>query len=283
MSFTMSSTIHVIGGLITGIIGVVLAVAGWKKRKLYHVLTGTPTTDIQNVNNEGIVKFTETIGGPVDGKGFVSPINNKDKSVFAMWYIYEWKRQSSGSTGKYYTWLPVDSGMYSVPFHLDDGTHQIQVAIGNNPGDVVWRFGDAHVLEIVGVESDSAVDMTTFVHDHDLEEQSGLSNTMGDVGKAAPYSDGTDPGDRCYAEWAFGPGDEIFLLGHAHAAEGATPPLHSGNLIVEPTNEPFILTETSGDELTDVLSTSYPQEFATSAVAFVLSAILFVAGLTQLL
>ena len=280
----MSSTWLVIGGIVSGVIGIGIAAMGWRDLKLYNVLfTGTPTTDIQNINSEEKVEFEETISGPVDGSGFVSPIGQRDETVFAMWYVYEWKIGPNEKDRR--AWSGVSSGMYSVPFYLDNGTDRIQVEVGNHPGDVMWKFGDAHVVEDVEEAADSPVDITSFVREHDLVDQRGLDYTIGDVGLDHVFSglDSNTRGDRRYAEWTFGPGDEIYVLGHAHAANGATAPLRPEDTIVAPADKPFIITDQSKDEWEPLFNTNFRLVFAISAFAIILGAGLLVAGQTPLL
>lgn len=278
----MEITIHLVAALVTGFFGILAGRSGLKKRKEYRAITETPTTDIRNVTSEGTVEFTGTIDEPVDGRGFVSPISQTADTVFAVWYVYEWKKGSESSV----KWGQIDGGMYSVPFYLDDGTARIQVAIGNHPSDVTWNFGGAHTAEVVRVDSEPSVDIPTFVDKHELDEQQRSDFPLDNVDRdhlPERDFDTNTYGDRCYAEWTFGPGDEMYLLGQAHAAQGMTTQLRPANAIVTPADEPFIISEKSEDELTREVGADADVSLAGSAIFFILCAVFLIAWLTPLL
>lgn len=229
-------------GFIISAIGVLLAVGGWQQRKKHQLITKTPTTDIQDITSEGTVELNGTISRPVDGRGFVSPIGQTDGTVYTRWMVQEWNERGERST-----WRPIASGTDSVPFYLDDGTDQIQVAVGDGSSDVIWEGGETHDVEEVPLDSDPPAHITRFIQEHDVEEPSGSITDIIDVGNT--------PGDRRYSEWALGTGDEVYLLGHVSAAEGATMPLHPEDAIVAPKdNEEFIFSELSEEELDRRLS-----------------------------
>lgn len=232
--------------------------------------------------DEQQVELSGTISGPVDGSGFVSPISQTEDSVFAKWDYYEWAHDDDDSA---LGWRLGDSGMYSVPFYLDDGTGRIQVAIDDCSRDVRWRFGDPHVTEYVSVETASPIDLTTFVSEHNLEGQSRGRGDHDTISRQHPSSDGTTVGDRHYAEWTLEPGDEIHLTGRAHGPEGRTLPRYSENMIVTPDSLANITSDRyeGYDEVSVDVSWVYRLYFIGSAILFVISAGLLIAGLTTLL
>lgn len=273
MWYTMN-TFLILCSLAPGIIGVLLVVGGWKERKTNQLIAGTSTIDIRTIESEGLTAVNGTISGPVNGSEFVSPIGQTDDTVLAAWNVEEYIEP----------WQQIASGVESIPFRLDDGTGQIQVTIEDGVTwrseqsydvtnvDVTWKSGEADIVEDIGVEADPPAHITTFVHDHDIEEQSGAGISL----------DGstTYRSRRC-SEWTIGPGDEIYLHGHVRAAEGATTVLHPTDAIITPAdNEPFILSDISKDELDHRTDTNYRTTLALSAGLFVISAGLIVAGLT---
>lgn len=242
----MDSTIYLGTGFFVSAIGVLLAVSGWQQRKEHQLVTETPTTDIQDINSEGLVELKGTISGPVDGREFVSPIGQTDGAVFTRWMVREWNEGGENNT-----WRVIGRGTDSVPFYLDDGTDQIQVAVGDEPSDVTWKGGEIHTEEEVPLDSDTPGHITRFIQEHDVEAPSRSITNIIDVGNT--------PGDRRYSEWTLGIGDEIYLLGHVHAAERATTPLHPEDAVVAPKdNNRFILSELSEEELDLRLGVSLP-------------------------
>jgi hypothetical protein len=236
------------------------------------LVTETPTTDIRNISSEEQIELAGEISGPVDSDGFTSPIGQTDDTVLAAWEAEEW--DESGDHGG--DWRTLASGIDSTPFHLNDGTDQVRVAIENRADDVVREWGEFPVVETVGVDDDSSAHIEEFESEHDVSEQSGSVTNVVDVGNAH--------GDRRYSERALGSGEEIYLLGHARAADGATTPLHPENAVVTPVDDgTFIISDLSEDVLTDQLSTSYRLWLAGGASAVILGIGLVIAETISLL
>lgn len=267
----MSSNWLVVSGPVIIIFGLVAAGIGWHQRKQYQLIAGTPTTDIRNIDSEGLVELKGTISGSADGSGFVSPIGQTDETVFAAWLVQEWNEHTPNSGSN---WKLLASGTDSETFHLDDGTDQVRVVVEDHP-TVTQKIEDP-VIEEVDVESETPAHIEEFVQETpDLSEQSGSITNRVDVGNAH--------GDRKYTEWTLGLGDEIYILGHVHAAEGATTPLHPEDAIVRLTDgEKSILSDMSEEELTLRGGTSYRLAFAGGAIALILGVGLIVAGTTPL-
>lgn len=255
--------------LIPGGIGILLVVKGWKKRKQHQLITGLPTTDIRTIDSEESTEFRGEISGPVDGDGFISPIGQADDTVFAAWEVKKWNEGGHNSG-----WEVLDVGLDAVPFYLDDGTDRVRVEIVDGSDIGSWQFDP--FIEEVDVDSDPPAHIRTFVQNEGLSEQSGSIANLVNVGNAQ--------GDRHYSEWALGRGDEVYLLGHVHATEGATTPLHPEDVIVtQAADEPFIISDLSEEEVTHRIGTTYRLMVACGAVAIVLGVGLIVAGMTPLL
>ena len=258
-------------GLFASVVGLGACLTGWRKRKHHRLITETPTTDVRHIDSEGQVELAGEIDGTADGDGFVSPIGRADDTVLAAWEVEEWNE-----SGDHSNWQTVGSGIDSTPFRLSDGTDQVRVAIEDRDDDVIREWEEFPVVENVGVDDEPPEHIETFEREHDLPEQSGSITNVVDVGKAH--------GDRRYSEQALGPGDGIYLLGYARAAEGATTPLHPDEAVVTPVDDgAFIVSDLTEDALTDRLSTSYRLWLAGGAIAVLLGIGVVVSETTPLL
>jgi hypothetical protein len=287
----MPSIILVIGGLVVGIIGLVAGYYGWQKRKQHQLITETPTTKVQDIDGEGQVELVGEISGPADDGGFASPIGQAADTVFAAWEAEEWNESGDRSS-----WRTLATGMRAEPFYIDDGTDQVRVAIedqsskkgflsrrwslateGIAAGGVVSEFEDFPVKAEVGAESDSPAHIEKFVRDEGtLSTQSGSITNLVDIGNAH--------GDRRYSEQSLGSGEEVYLIGNAQAANGATTPLHPEDVVITPTNDgTLILSNLTEDALIDRLSSSYRLALAVGVVAIVIAVGALVAGTTPIL
>lgn len=286
----MVSILFVVGGIIAGIIGLAAAYYGWQKHQQHELITETETTEIRNIDTEGPVELIGEISNSEEDNKFVSPIGRKVGTVFSAWKSEEWSEH-----GDWSSWRTLANGIQAEPFHIDDGTGQVQVAIedcaskkgflsrhwsiaseGVAVDGVVCELDDFSIAEVVGAESDSPAHIEEFVRGESaLAGQSGSITNVVDVGKAH--------GDRRYYERAFGPGEEIYLIGHVQATDGATTPLGPEDVVISPTNGTFILSNLSEDALIDRLNSSYQLSLGLGVVAIVVAIGLFVAGTTPLL
>lgn len=288
----MVSIILVIGSLIAVSIGLMAAYRGWQKRKLHQLITDTPTTEVQNIDSKGRIELTGEISSGADSDGFASPVGQRDNTVFAGWKAEEWNER-----GDHSSWKTLASGIHAEPFYLDDGTDQVRVAIddqanggsrwiptnrsiaseGVSPDSVICEFGDFSVVSEVGAESESPAHIKEFVRgERSLSAQSGSITNVVDIGNAH--------GDRRYSEGTLGLGEEIHLIGHAQATDGAATPLHPEDVVVTPGDGgQFLISNLSEDALIDRLSTSYRFALVGGAVAIVIGIGLLVAGTTPLL
>jgi hypothetical protein len=186
--------------------------------------------------------------------------------------------------------------MRAEPFYINDGTAQVRVAIedqsskkgflsrhwslvteGVAAGGVVAEFKDFPVKAETGAESDSPAHIEAFVRSEGtLSTQSGSITNLIDIGNAH--------GDRRYSEQSLGPGEEVYLIGNAQAADGATMPYHPEDVVVTPTNDgSFIFSNLTEDALTDRLSSSYRRALAVGVVAIVIAVGALVAGTIPIL
>lgn len=258
------------GGCFT-VVGLAAAGFGWQQRKHKTLVTDTPTTEIRTLDSEGPVELQGTISEPTDGSGFVSPISQTTDAVFTTWKVEQWSADSDRDGS---TWANIARGIDSVPFYLDDGTGQVRVEIGERSSDVTQEFDEVPIVEKVDVDSQPPMHIRTFEDENGLPERSGSSGTL------LPSS-GRKYGDRRYSEHTLTTGEDIYLLGHVRAAEGATMPLHPEDTVVAPTeNETFLLSDLPEDELMQQLTSSYRTWFGFGAV-FLLIGIGFLVAMTM--
>lgn len=287
----MVSILLVVGGIIAGIIGLAAVYYGWQKHQQHQLITETETTKIESIDSEGQVELVGEISGSANGDGFASPVGQRDDTVFAAWEAEEWNER-----GDHSSWRTLATGMRAEPFHIDNDTGQVQVAMDDRSSKkgflsrrwslasegvaadgVVSEFEDFSVAEEVEAESDSPAHIEEFVGGEGaLSKQSGSITNIIDFGKGH--------GDRRYSEGTLGTGEEIYLIGHAQATDGASTPLHPEDVVITPGDDGnFIISNLSEDALTDRLGTSYQLSLAVGVVAIVVAIGLFVAGTTPLL
>jgi hypothetical protein len=252
-------------GFVVSLFGLTQCYSGWKKFKQHRLVTGTPTTEIQNIDSEGQVELRGAIVRPTTGNGFASPFNQTGDTVIAGWRIEEYNEHGEDN------FQTIASGVKSTPFHLNDGTGQIQVALKDRD-DVVCEWKDISMVEEIGVDHAPPAHITQFETEHDIsEQQSGMFTDIADHGNAH--------GDRHYFERLLSSGDVIYLLGQVRAAEDTTTVSHSDDAIITPVDdETFIISDLPEDRLTSRLSTDYRFSLGGGTVAVVLGVGLVVAG-----
>lgn len=282
------STELIIAGLAGCVFGGLLAYTGWKRRRTHQLITDTETTDIQQISDEGRVEIEGQVVGPADGNsGFTSPISQTEQTVLTAWEVEEWDEG-----GKRSNWKTLASGVYSTPFVIDDGTDQIHVSIGDRvsedrdllPTDrsvategtaadgVTCEFESFPAVEI-DAESESPEHIRRFLKgESGLSEQSDSIRNLVNVGNAH--------GDRRYHEGILTAGDDIYVLGHIQADDGATTPLHPEEAVITPAeDEPFVVSDQHEEALTAQLG-GYRSRLAGGALVVVLGLGMIVAGLT---
>lgn len=250
----------VVGGLIIAGFGIVVARFWWTLRKTITIAeTMEVSTSIQDIDSRVIdsemiteltdttsgtidrgahqpavdpmVELSGTISGPVDDSEFISPISQTEEIVFVKWAFYEFERDGEDSSP---SWQFGGSGVYSVPFYLDDGHDRIQVSIGEQSQDVGWCFGDPHVTEFVSEDADPPIDPTALDNVPNLEGHVSEERAGGQFVQRPSYKRDSTVGERYFVEWPLGPGDEIHLTGVVHAPNGGPLPRYSKNMIVTP-------------------------------------------------
>ncbi|EMA40991.1 GIDE domain-containing protein [Halococcus hamelinensis] len=277
-------------GLVVGVVGLVFAYTGWLNRKQRRLVTETGTTEVRGIDEEGRVE----VKGEVDADQgvFTSPIGQSD-AVLAAWEVEEWNERGDTSN-----WRTLASGVYSEPFHVDDGTGTVEVSLTDRvsgesesllsldstvAGDgvavdnVTCEFEAFPVVEEVGAESEPPEHVRSFVAgERGVSGQLGSITNLVDIGNAH--------GDRRYSERALGPGEAVYLLGHAEADADAPHPLHPEDVVLTAGNEePFILSDHAEDALVDQFGSGYRRSLAIGVVLVVVGIAAVVAGTTPLL
>lgn len=235
----------------TIVIGIVLlcagafgVFAGIARRRPHELITETPTTEVGSLSDTGIVelKGTATTADVGDEQStFTSPISERDDTLLAAWSVQEWDERGDRSH-----WRTVGSGVWSVPFALDDGTGEVVVDAGDHADrrgwlgsvtnikasdgvsfdDVMCEFERFPVAREVGVDETPPPNIRNFVaQERAVDTQSGSITNVVDIGKAH--------GDRRYYEQTIGVGDEVYVLGHAYPRTPDAPrPLRPERMVV---------------------------------------------------
>lgn len=280
----------IVAGLAGCLFGGIAAYSGWKRRKMHQLITGTETTKIQQISDEGRVKIEgQIVGSGDEDDAFTSPISQTEQAVFTAWEVEEWNEGGNRSS-----WDTLASGVYSTPFVIDDGTDQIRVSIedrvyegndwlsiddsvateGTTVDGVTCDFDSFPALE-VDAESESPEHIRRFFEgESGLSEQSGSIRNLVNVGNAH--------GDRRYHEGILTAGDDVSILGHVRAEDDATTPLQPEEAVITPAkDEPFVVSDHQEDALTDQLG-GYRSRLVGGALVIVLSIVVIGAGLPSL-
>lgn len=252
---------------------------GRRQHRRRALVTGTPTTEIRTLDDEGVVELK----GVVDaGETFRSPIRN-DESVLSVWEIEEW--DESGTTDM---WETRATGIYAAPFVLSDETGDIRVDLetrvtGEDGGHTDIELGAVDLdrvlssgvsvdnvlcsLEDFSVETTVPPDAEPPDHIADfVRGESGISEQTDSITNIIDI--GTAHGERRYYEGTIEPGQEIYLLGTAEAASDATYPLGPNDVVVtapENGDGSAIVSDRSEDELVSELG-AYRFAYAAAAV-----------------
>lgn len=233
---------------------------GWKQHRKQRLVSATPTTEIGSITDEGTVEIT----GEVNSEDpFDSPIKGTE-AVVSAWEIEDWDE-----TGQSGMWQTKASGLYSTPFTIDDGTGQVQVAIGDHladesgtgisdmqlgPLDFDQFLTDGVTIDNVASSLERFAAVTTVPPDADpperiaeflegettIAEQSGSITNVLDVGHAH--------GERRFYEGTIAPGDEVYLLGEATATDGATHPLGPDDVEIRPPDDGLLLVSDQSEQ-----------------------------------
>lgn len=240
-------------GILLVLVGLVATGWGVGRASLYRTITGTPTSDVLDVDGRGRVELTGT-ARPIDGETVEGPLTGRP-ALATGWRVEEWDERGDNSH-----WNEVAEGYDSVPFELDDGSASIRV----DPGDDASPSGFVDALDVgdlghsVGV-GETTVDFQTLETvdqippdgakpdriarferaESTVHEHTGSITNVVDIGKKH--------GERRYWEGRIEPGEEVYLLGTVRPQDegtGASGHLRRSDAEVAPApDEPFLLSE----------------------------------------
>ncbi|GGN12913.1 GIDE domain-containing protein [Halarchaeum nitratireducens] len=255
-------------------------VYGRRQHRRSALVRNTETTDVWDVREEGRVELKGTVRAD---EPFDSPIRG-DPAVLSAWEVEEWDERGDSEM-----WETRAEGVYATPFALDDGTGRVTVDVGDHVDDVSSGTGvheiqvgpiDVDRLAGVGVSADDVLavldDFAVGVSvppDADPPErvadfvrgEAGLAEQRDSITNVLDF--GTAHGERRYYEGVLAPDDDVYVLGHARATEGATHPLKPEDVVVTP-RESFIVSDMPESELADAFGT-YRYAYVGAALAAV--------------
>lgn len=267
----MSTTIEnilIAGGLIFSVFGPPMVRFGYKHWQVSRSVAGTPTSDIRDLDDEGVVALH---GEVVSADGtFRSPVAQCEETVLAAWRAEDWKKHGNPGGWKAIAW-----GIDSTPFYLDDGTGRVLV----DPGDHFVPMGFLHLiyfnvsdpewgiwlndvvcnLDGLPVERRVDLDEPTPEHLQELVDSEVYLSPQSGSSSPLPETSSNTDGDRRYSEEQVRAGDEIYLLGHASAESDATHPLGPEDLVVQPSDDsdsPLVVSESVESPSADHRSTA---------------------------
>lgn len=266
-------------GLLSLGFATVVGVRARRRHRRHSLVTGTETTDVRAIADEGPVELTGTVRAD---ETFTSPIR-EETCVLSAWEIED----TDGTD-----WHTRASGVSATPFVLDDGTGEVTVDVGDHvSGESEWTTNVQ--LGPVDLERSFASGVTvgdvTCSFDR-FEPALRVPNGEEPPEHVAAFLRGEDDlstGDalsehldwfeghptRRYFDETVAPGDEVYILGEATAKPDATYPLGPEDVVVgPPADGPFLLSTTSEAELVDHLDSyrslyALAGAFAAAAVA----------------
>lgn len=276
------STVLLVAGVVLLLVASFAGVYGRRQHRKRALVAGTETTDVRDVREEGLVELTGTVRAD---DPFDSPIGG-ERAVLSAWQVEEWDERGDSEM-----WETRAEGIYATPFELDDGTGRVRVDVGTRVNDTSTGTGIDEIqvgpVDVDRLLSDgvtvgdtlAALDgfsvATTVPPDADPPER--IAAFVQGEGSVAAQTDsitnvvdfGNAHGERRYYEGTLGPGDDVYLLGHARAAEGATHPLKPEDVVVEPVaDSQFIISDRSESELVESFG-GYRYAYAGAVVAAV--------------
>lgn len=227
------STAALLGGVVLAVGGAAASVWGWRRDTRHQLIDDTPTTDVRNITEPGIVELSgEVVPAPDAGdEPFTAPFSGTKNCVVAGWEVEDWDER-----GDYSNWRTEGDGIRAVPFYLDDGTDRVLVDPGRrhsdgtagfletlgdlgdfsasiSVGDVVADFERFPVVAEVGVDEEPPDRIARFVAgERAVGRQTGSITNLVDIGNAH--------GDRRFSQGTIRAGDEVYLLGYAQPRDG---------------------------------------------------------------
>jgi len=262
----MTNTLALIAGLVLLVVALFAGVYGRRQHRRQSLVTGTPTTELRQLSEEGLIELKGTVTAE---ETFESPIGGEE-CVASVWEIEEWDERGDSEM-----WETRASGVTAAPFALDDGTDDVRVDVGDH---VRGEYDGRIEVSLPGVDVDRLLATGVSVDDvycaferfpvelsvppdGDPPERierfvAGNADVPGQRDSITNVVDlGTKHGERRYYEQTITPGQEIYLLGEASAVADATHPLGPDDVVVEPHSgeDPMIISDQSEEELASEL------------------------------
>lgn len=259
------STILLIVGVVLLVVAAFAGVYGRRQHRRSALLRDTETTDVRDIKSEGLIELKGTVRA---SSPFDSPIKGEESTLSA-WEVEEW--DEGGETEM---WETRATGIHATSFELDDGTGRVRVDVGNHVNDPSAGTG-IHDIQVGAIDVDRLLSTGVTVDNvlaalnsfsveanvpPDSEPPERIAEFVQGEAIISPQTDsitnildiGNKHGERRYYEGTLGPGDEIYLLGQAHATENATHPLKPEDVVVTPPDDSqLIISDKSEAELAD--------------------------------
>ncbi|PSQ39198.1 hypothetical protein BRD13_04015 [Halobacteriales archaeon SW_5_70_135] len=220
---------------------------GLQRRGPYGLVTETPTTEIRQLREPGLVELKGTARETDDHGTFESPIGRRS-CVFAAWSVEEYQ-----SSGKHSSWNTVASGVRSVPFAVDDDTGRVTVAPGDHVDAAGLLTGTGDAAASDGVTAGPVLaEFDSFPRVVETEAGEApppevrrfvAGEGVVDEEPDAPLLDiGRSHGDRRYYERTIGPDDRVYVLGEATARNpDAVGSFRTEDLVVRPPESTMVV------------------------------------------
>ena len=240
--------------------GLAMSYQGYNRWEIAQRIADTPTTPAGDLDSTGPVELEGTV---VPKESMDSPIAQRENTVLAAWEVEQY-HEDDDSSG----WQNEGVGITSKPFYVEDESGRALVDLhGDVSGDGELLYGSEMLADVAGeglhldniiaefesfdIAAEIPVDEPT--PDHITEFCTYQPNIFQPPEGGSGLVDmGNADGDRRYYEATLAAGDTVYLLGEAVAREGASEPLDTEDIVVEPPADPqqrFILSDMGEDGL----------------------------------
>lgn len=254
------SWVVVVVGIAMALGGLAMSYQGYNRWEIAKRITETPTTPAGDLDSTGTVELEGTV---VPEESMDAPISQRENTVLAAWEVEQY-HEDDDSSG----WQNEGIGITSKPFYVEDDSGRALVDLhGDVSGDGELLYGSEMLADVAGeglqldniiaefesfdVAAEIAVDEPT--PDHIAEFCTYQPNIFQPPeGAGDLIGMGNADGDRRYYEATLAEGDTVYVLGEAVAREGASDPLDTGDIVVEPPagpDERFVVSNMGEDGL----------------------------------
>lgn len=187
------------------VLGVVVAVLGWRSGATARAVSDTPVSDVASVDEPGVVALHGAARKP-DFTGNRAPFSARNYLV-AEWEVEEWRESDSGSH-----WSTLGTGHQAVPFVLEDATGTVPVDV-SDAASVTVDPDRMHERHEVAPDDRPPQAVRVFETKTDsISEQRDSNMNFIDTGRKE--------GTRRYSEGLITPDEEVYVLGTAKRRDG---------------------------------------------------------------